>query len=108
MEQSNKLEMVTLRNGASESKVLVNMVISSLKGLLDNGQNIRLYELVMLCRDPNHNIFGNSGEKLAELSLIKITPGQPPKVHDSIRSIVLSAVCGEDAEMTIRSPLMPK
>jgi hypothetical protein len=104
----NRTPTVMLRNGASEAEALVATTMMALERLLDGGQGIRFYELVTLCRDPDHVILGNSGEKLAELCLVDLVPGQAPKVHDSIRNIVLSAVHGENASMALRSPLAPK
>lgn len=107
-ETRKPIETVTLRNGVSEAKALVVTTMMALERLLDSGQGIRFYELVMLCRDPDHNIFGNSGEKLAELGLVDVVPGHAPKVPDSIRNIVLSAVHGVDASMALQSPLVSK
>jgi len=62
---------------------------------------IAFYELVMKCRNPEHELFGNTGEVLSPLNLI-----QPNgHVHDGIRNIVLSATEGEELDMTLGSPV---
>ena len=59
------------------------------------------YELVMKCRDPNHKLFGRSGEVLKSLALLE-ADGQP---HDVLRDIVLSATSGDGLQMALGSPL---
>lgn len=59
------------------------------------------YELVMKCRDKNHQLFGNTGERLKKLRLIE----EDGSIHGSIRNIVLSSAEGEGLEMTFKSPV---
>ena len=94
------MEAVTLKNGAQELDIQVRAVMVSLEDLL--GKNpIAFYELVMKCRDWNHQFFGNTGRELRDLALVQ----SDGNVHDSIRNVVLSAVVGDDLEMTLGSPI---
>ena len=60
----------------------------------------------MLCRDSEHKLFGITGHGLVKLGLIIKTP-EGYNVHDSIRNIVLSAIEGDGANMTIIDPRAP-
>lgn len=98
----SEIETVLLKNGTKESKALVIGVMVSLRAL--TGQQtiqsaIGFYELVMACRDSDHKIQGNDGEILEKMGLMK-----DGVIHDSVRNIVLSAVVGEDLNMTIVDP----
>lgn len=62
---------------------------------------ISAYELTMKARDPNHEFFGGTGQKLMSLALVDANGG----MHDSIRNIVLSAVEGDGLEMKLGSPI---
>jgi hypothetical protein len=88
-----------LKNGSEELDGLVGVTMMSVRRLTQT-HPIAFYELVMLCRDPKHKLFGNTGQALNDLSLV--TNGQ---VHDSIRNIVLSAIEGEGMDMTLVSPV---
>jgi hypothetical protein len=96
----DEMESVLLNNGTTEAKPLVLATFVALEGLLTT-RPIDFYELVETCRDSNHKPWGNSGETLKKFSLLQ-TNGKP---HDSIRNIVLSAVTGNDLEMTLRNPI---
>lgn len=94
------METVILKNGAEEAKPAVMATMMSLRHLFDS-EPIVAYELVMKCRDPKHSFFGNTGDKLKQLSLV-----QPDdRVHDTIRNIVLSAAQGDGLDMTLGSPI---
>lgn len=99
------METVRLRNGAEEASVLVRLMMWQL-GELFKTQPIHFYELVMLCRDPAHRLFGATADDLAAMKLVTPVEGRPAQVHDSIRNIVLSAVDGEDFEMVLRNPVI--
>ena len=91
---------LTLKNGQEEFKPLIVVTMLSLRALLAE-QPIAFYELVMKCRDRNHQFFGNAGEKLKSLQLVQ--PGG--SIHGSIRNIVLSATSGDDLELVLHSPI---
>jgi len=94
------MEMVILKCGCEEPEPLVKVTMHSFSELWKTKPMIA-YELVMLCRDKKHTLFGISGETLKNLALV-----QPDgSVHDSIRNIITSAVTGEELEMTITSPI---
>ncbi|MDP3730644.1 MAG: hypothetical protein Q8R14_03860 [Candidatus Omnitrophota bacterium] len=95
-----ELEMITLKNGATEIEVAVRVVMMSLD-LLIQQKPIVFYELVMKARDPNHKFFGRSEEDLMALSLVE----RDGELYDITRNIVLSAVEGEDLNMRLVSPI---
>lgn len=97
------METVTLKNGAEEALPLVTVTMLSIRSLMQKDP-IAFYELVMKCRDRQHQFYGNTGEVLQSLSLLD----NRGCVQGSIRNIVLSAVEGDGLEMSIRSPVAPK
>lgn len=101
-----EMEMVTLKNGMVETRVLVSTTMFVLGELFEK-EPIQLYELVQKCRNSAHKMFGNTAQALADLSLVG--PGPEHRVHDSIRNIVLSASEGKGAlDLTIVSPIAPQ
>lgn len=96
------METVILKNGAEEALPLVDVAMLSLRTLMAE-KPIVLYELVQLCRDRKHQLFGKSGDDLHALKLIE-KHGDGVGVHDSIRNIVLSAVEGDGLEMALGNP----
>lgn len=90
---------ITLKNGSQEADVLVAGIMLSLKSLMKENP-IALYELVMKCRNPNHQMFGNTKDVCEELALVERN-----SVHDSIRNVVLSAVEGDGLSMKLGSPV---
>lgn len=79
--------------------VLIASTMIALRKLLAD-QPIAFYELVMLCRDRNHVLFGNSSDKIRSLGLLE-SNGQP---HDAVREITLAAVTGEGFNMVLGDP----
>ena len=95
-------ETVVLKNGAEEAEPLVRVTMMSLQDLMKKDP-IGFYELVELCKDRHHKLFGNTGKELVARGLVN-----GGTVHDSIRHIVLSAVKGEGLDMTLTNPIAPK
>lgn len=93
------MKTVYLKNNSEEAASLVNVMMVSLCLLFDEDP-IVFYELVMLARDQQHNLFGNTGDKLKDLHLIQ----RDNRMHTSLRNIVLSAVAGDGLEMTLGDP----
>jgi hypothetical protein len=89
-----------LKNGSEEFAPLVSVTMLSLQSLLKSDP-ITFYELVMVCRSPDHKVWPPSKEKLAQSSLTGVG-GRP---HSSVRNIILSAVTGDDAEMSLGNPV---
>ena len=94
------MEQIRLKNGSEEAKVLVTVTSINVNNLLKTNP-IAFFELVSLCRDPQHKPFGNTSQILADLSLME--PGGT--VHQSIRNIVLSGSQGEGLDMVWTSPV---
>jgi hypothetical protein len=93
-------QTVMLRNGIEEPEVLVKVTMMSMHDLMETNP-IAVYELVSLCRDRSHPLFGNTGEVLKARALII----DSRTVHDSIRNIVVSAAEGDGLDMSLRSPV---
>jgi len=91
---------VVLKNGSREFDKLVSVTMLSLKTLITEKPTV-FYDLVMKCRDSSYKYFGNAGEDLQQLGLAQ----NDGSIHDSIKNIVLSAVSGDDLDMTLASPL---
>lgn len=95
-----EITTVALRNGTQEAKPLVAVLAMVLPDLMKENP-IAFVELVALCRDPSHQLFGNTGEVLRARQLID-TEG---KVHDSCRNIILSSVEDDSLDMMLVSPI---
>lgn len=93
-------EVVTVRNGTRHRRGTVHVIMVSLYNLMRE-YGMPFYELVMICRNPNHRLFGNSAEVLKSFSLLE-ADGQP---HDVIRDVVLSAAVGEDLGLSLCWPI---
>lgn len=81
-------------DGVLPSTEAVTMM--SLEMLMDENP-MAFYELVEICRDPDHSLFGNTAEVLKDLSLLQ--PNGTP--HDVIRDVVLHHVTGDGLTMTL-------
>lgn len=92
-------DTVTLNTGEELPSHLVASVMLNLKSLLAYAP-VGFYELTMLCRNPEHKLWGSSRDLLTERSLLE-SDGQP---HDAIRQIVLAAVRETGEDMTLRNP----
>ena len=100
MENIMALETVILKNGAEEAKPLVIVIMMSLEDLMKKNP-IAFYELTMKARDQGHQFFGRAGQVLKEFNLVSADGS----LHDSIRNVVLSAVEGDDLDMTLVNPV---
>lgn len=94
------VDILKLKNGAEEAASLVKVTMMSVKRLMESNP-IALIELALLCRDRDHELFGNTAVELQSLGLVD--PGG--SVHGSIRNVILSAVEGEGLKMIFASPL---
>ena len=99
------MDTIALKNGDEVPSPLVATTMITLEHLYNNDP-ITFYELVTACRNPDHVLWGGSGEKLVNLVMLESVDGSGHgKAHDAVKSIVLSAVEGEDLEMTLVSPV---
>lgn len=94
------MNRLKLKNGTEEAAPLVKVTMMSAEHLVESNP-IAFVELVALCRDRDHELFGNTAVELQRLALV----GPDGSVHDSIRNVVLSAAEGEGLEMRFVSPL---
>lgn len=93
-------ETVLLQNGNTEAKGLVAIVMLTLRKMMQE-KPIVLYELVMLCRDRDHTLWGQTGTELMDYDLVQ----RDGTVHSSIRNIVLSGTEGDGLELSIKNPI---
>lgn len=82
---------------------MVTMAV--LGSLMREGKCVLVYELTMLCRDAAHKLWGDTRQELWSLKLIAIDIDGTPTVHESTRNIVLSAMTGDEADMSLGSPI---
>lgn len=94
------MDTVILKNGTEEAKMLVAVIMMSLKSLAEE-KPLSFYELVELCKDPSHELWGDSAEDLKALNLLE----PAGTVHSSIKHVVLSAAVGEGIELALGSPV---
>lgn len=89
-----------LKTGEEVPAPIVNVVMISLEALIKQNPFV-FYELVQISRNPEHKLFGNTGDVLRQLALIE-TNGQP---CDAVRLIVLAATEGEGIELKLVQPI---
>lgn len=65
------MEVAKLKNGTEEAKSLVHIVSASLRRILEKNP-ISVYELVMKCRDRNHQCFGNTADILNNMHYFRV------------------------------------
>lgn len=97
-------ELVKLKNGSEEHGPLVSTIVYTLRELMREGNGIVVYELVELCKDAEHELWGKTGVQLKECALVEQN-GTGWKVHSAIRNIVLSAATGKGMDLTIGDPV---
>lgn len=94
------MSTVTLRTGKEAIEPMVKVLSLSLQSLMAKNP-IALYELAEKCKDTSHELFGNTGNLLRELSLIE----PDGSVKDIVQDIVLASVEGEGLEMHLVNPI---
>jgi hypothetical protein len=97
---SDSPETVTLKNGSVQFKPLVIGTMITLSHLLED-EPIAFLELVEVCKDREHQVFGNADQVLKRLAMME----QDGSVHSAIRDIVLCAVEGKDLDIHLVSPI---
>jgi hypothetical protein len=101
-------DVVMLKNGAEVPRSLVAATMLALESLLRDNP-MAFYELVELCRDATHQIWGDLDKELASRGLITLRQLSTGKtvalVHETIRNIIVSAVEGEGCEMALGVPV---
>jgi hypothetical protein len=90
---------VRLRNGAIEPTELIVVTTIALRALL-NDDPIGFYEVVQKARNPQHELFGSYGRKLAAQGLVD----ERGAMHESIRNVILSSAEGEGFGLSLVHP----
>jgi hypothetical protein len=95
---------VKLKNGSSETAISVQMAMIPLREIAEK-ETLLFYELVQLCRDPQHQMLKMYGSRLKErYGLVSEVFDGKYEVHASVRNVVLSAVTGDDSALAVVSP----
>lgn len=94
------VEHVKLKNGSTEAKTLVLATMTTLRYLFSRDP-VLAEELVCKARNPDHVLWANTAPSLRKLGMITLGGG----IHESVRNVVLSAVSGKDADLTLGDPL---
>ncbi len=101
------MRQVRLKNGSEVFEPQVIMTMKLLQKIFVESRPdkmlgpVAIYELVAICKNPDHKLFGSFGERLAKLTLLRdvsINGEAKYAVQDTVRDIVLSAVDGQDME----------
>ncbi|NLH78692.1 MAG: hypothetical protein GX465_16820 [Acidobacteria bacterium] len=96
------MNILKLKNGSEEAEPLVKVTMMSLNQLMQGLPGaIDAYELVEKCKDPAHEMFGDSEKHLIDAGLME----GPGRIHDSVKNVVLSAASGEGLELHFESPI---
>ncbi len=93
-------EKVTLKNGSTEYKTLVNLYYSMLLDLMERNSGV-FGELVKMCREPGYIPIT---PVIADLKPVFI--GHNNQLFSAARNVVLSACIGEGLEIKIHNPLL--
>ncbi len=96
------MEFVTLRTGKIVPFVMFQTVTAIIKKLFHEDA-VLVYELAMLCRDPEHTLFGDTGGTLEKLGLVS-KQGQRFAVNTMIKEIVLALVVVDGLDMRLVDP----
>ena len=94
--------MVTLKNGSEIPSIAVATTMMNLEQLMKT-DSVAFYELVQKCRNSNHTMWGNSSNTAESWGLMA-----SGRVSGAVSDIVLSAVNGDDLDMTLESPIAEK
>lgn len=90
---------VTLKNGSTLRKSLVNAIMSSLKSLWEKDRFV-IEELIEKIHNPDYQLGRYSEKELKEHKLIQ----SDGTIHSDIQNVVLLAVEGEGSNMRLTSP----
>lgn len=93
------IAIARLRTGVEVPAPLVRTVMLTLTRLTVTDP-IAFYEAVMMAREPGHEPFGSTAETLKRYGFIDIYP----RLHGSVRDIILAAVDGAEFDMHLVSP----
>lgn len=98
---------VVLKNGAEEAESLVNIVMNSLKNLLNEGISgvCASYDLAEACKNPHYKIDNGTAKKLEGLGLLNIQKDGSLKIHESVKNIINSAREGDGLDMSFNNPI---
>jgi len=105
MAQDDNPRVVHLKCGADESLVVVNELMGALQDLL-NTNPFAFYDLVMACREPDRSLSRGIADLLISMKLVEdVDTNLVPRIHDTIRGVVLSGVEGELSQMRLVDPV---
>lgn len=94
--------LVRLKNNTEEPNSAVAAVMLTLRDMLNSGRlpdTLAFYDIVQFARGT-----GTLSGKALEIAKSRGLVERDGRMHDTIRSIILSAVTGDDAHMSLGSP----
>lgn len=92
-------DVVTLPDGPCAKATVVSVVVN-LERFVGRTSPIDTYELHQKCLDPNHQMFGRSGQRAEEDNLM-----QAGVIHDDVRRVILASLRGDGFDWEVRNPL---
>lgn len=101
------MEMLKLRNGSSESKAMVERVMSQVRYILSSvSSGYALCALVSFCRGKGEAPSVRQQKLLDGFDLIKMKPEGGFDVSSTVRNVLLSIADGEGSDLKfLSSPL---
>lgn len=90
MSETRASDPITLRTGVEVPQGVARATRLALLNLLQSGHGVALYELLELCRNPQHSLFGNSAEVLEKGGVLF-----EGRLHGAIRDVVLASFDGD-------------
>jgi hypothetical protein len=97
--RSKVMKLVTLKNGTTAPKRTVKMTLSVLEILFEEDQ-VAVYELWELCKNPSYQCCSDSLKFLYQFSLIN----ECGQVDAVTKDVILSTVHGEGPDFYLESP----
>lgn len=94
------MNIVTLKDGTVIAEPMALVLNMSLNTLMSNNP-IALYELVMLCCDAKHQLFGNTGTILRDMALIE----PDGSIRDEIKAFFKNSAQGDGPDMQFVNPI---
>jgi hypothetical protein len=96
------IKLVELKNGKEVPEQAVITTHMALKAFMKENDIIAMYELLEICNNHEHKMFGNT-QALAERHGLIVSG----RVHDNTKAIILSALEKREDGFELVNPLKP-
>jgi len=87
---TEEIEMATLTNGTQVPMVAVMSSRLVLESLFARKDAIAIYELLELCKDHNHRLFGSTEQVLIDAGVLPVEGGRG--LSETMRQLILCSV----------------